>query len=227
MRQGKPLLVRGLATGVMALGLMGATALPVMAQELCRNQPVLAAVDGNGDGFASVGEIRAVAPDNAELQAAADRLEGEGYSGIRYTGCDGSGDGGTGTGDDGGQATGDDGGQATGDGGAATGGEATGDDGAAASGDGGAATGGEATGDGAAADATTSGDSSTSSAGGAETGDDTTASVGNAVISDLPSVGQGTSAVDGWNATMVTLALGAAGIMALGAAVALRRNSLT
>jgi hypothetical protein len=215
MRQRTPLLVRGLATGLMAIGLVGATALPVAAEEICQDQPVLAAVDGNGDGVASVGEIRSVAPDNAELQAAADQLDARGVTGIRYTGCDGgAGDGGAGGADDGGTGAGgaDDGG--AGDGGAADG---------TASGDG-----AEASGSGSGTDSATTDDGSTGtsagSADGAETGDGTTGSA-DVSISGLPSTGQGASA-SGWDATKVMLILSAASIMALGAAVTLRKRSM-
>jgi hypothetical protein len=232
MRQRTPLLVRGLATGLMAIGLVGATALPVAAEEICQDQPVLAAVDGNGDGVASVGEIRSVAPDNAELQAAADQLEARGVTGIRYTGCDDSGgDGGTGTGDGGAGAGTGDGGTGTGDGGSGTG---TGD-GGAGTGDGGAVDGtasgdgAEASGSGSGTDSATTGDGSTgtsaSSADRAETGDGTTGSADAVSISGLPSTGQGASA-SGWDATMVMLILSAASVTALGAAVTLRKRSL-
>jgi len=67
---------------------MGTTVVPTAAQEICQEEPTLALADGNKDGVASVEEILALAPDNAQLQAAADQLEAAGITGIRYTGCD-------------------------------------------------------------------------------------------------------------------------------------------
>lgn len=93
MQQRTPLLVRRLAMGLMILSLASATAVAAVAEEVCRAEPAVAVADDNGDGVASIDEIRAFAPDNAELQRAADQLEAEGVSGIRYTGCDESGSG--------------------------------------------------------------------------------------------------------------------------------------
>lgn len=200
MHKRTPLLIRGLATGVMAIGLLGATVLPVAAQEICREEPFLAAVDGNGDGVVSTAEIRSVHPDNARLQELAGQLEAAGVTGIRYTGCDD----GTGNGSGSGTGTGN-GADASGSG---TNGSATGDGGATS------------------ANATGAGGSTGTSASGAG-GGDTTESTDDVVITDMPSVGQGASTVSGWDATMVTLIVGAASIMTLGAALTLRRRSLT
>ncbi|HYH11293.1 MAG TPA: hypothetical protein VD789_02970, partial [Thermomicrobiales bacterium] len=99
-----------------AIGLIG-MAPNASAQTVCSEAPFLAAVDSNGDGIASIDEIRSVAPDNTELQGAADSLAGAGYSGIQYQGCGE-------TGGDGG-STGGDGGSTGGDGGETGGGEGT------------------------------------------------------------------------------------------------------
>ncbi len=196
MRTRAALLIRGLATGVMALGLMSTMTLPAVAQEICREEPLLAAADSNGDGVASTEEIRSINPNNARLQELAGQLEAAGVTGIRYTGCDGgTGDAGTGTGN---------GADASGSG---TNGSATGDGGATS------------------ANATGAGGSTGTSASGAG-GGDTTESTDDVVITDMPSVGQGASTVSGWDATMVTLIVGAASIMTLGAALTLRRRSL-
>lgn len=118
-----------------AVGLIG-MAPNASAQTVCSEAPFLAAVDSNGDGIASIDEIRAVAPDNAELQGAADSLAGAGYSGIQYQGCGETGGGTTGggggtTGGDEGTSGGDEGvtGGAEGAGAGETEGEGTRSDG--------------------------------------------------------------------------------------------------
>ena len=110
------------AACALVLAFMGAMSTSTAAQTLCTNNSALAAVDTNGDGIATAGEMSALAPDNAELQAAVGQLQAQGYSGIQYTGCT-PGDGGTGTGDGG---TGDGGGTGT-SGGTGDGGTETGD----------------------------------------------------------------------------------------------------
>lgn len=111
------------AACALMLALMGAMFSSTAAQTLCTNNSSLAMVDTNGDGIATAGEISALAPDNAELQAAVGQLQAQGYSGIQYTGCTPD-DGGTGTGGE--TGTGDGGGTGTsggtGDGGTETGG---------------------------------------------------------------------------------------------------------
>ena len=82
--------VRGLVLCLMALGLMGTMTLPAAAQtprEICREAPVLAAVDRNGDEVATPTEIRNFAPGNTRLNELAGQLEAGGITGIRYTGC--------------------------------------------------------------------------------------------------------------------------------------------
>ncbi len=79
------------------LMLMGALESTAAAQSIkCSVAPALGLFDGNGDGILTVGEIRAAAPDNAELQGVASQLEAKGISGVQYVGCDGAGNG-TGT----------------------------------------------------------------------------------------------------------------------------------
>ena len=77
-----------LMAAVLCVGAVGTSELPVAAQEVCREEPALVLVDTNKDGVASVDEIRALAPGNVDLEAAADQLEAEGITGIRYTGCE-------------------------------------------------------------------------------------------------------------------------------------------
>lgn len=78
----------GLMAVVLWLGALGTMALPVAAEEVCREVPALAMVDTNTDGVASVEEIRAVAPDNARLQDLTAQLEAGGVTGIRYADCE-------------------------------------------------------------------------------------------------------------------------------------------
>lgn len=124
------------------VGLLG-MAPDASAQTVCSEAPFLAAVDSNGDGVASLDEIRAVAPDNAELQSAADALAGAGYSGIQYQGCGSSGGDGGSTGGDGG-STGGDGGTTGGGEGVTGGSEGAGTD--QTGGEGTTQTGGDGTG---------------------------------------------------------------------------------
>ena len=91
------------AACAVVMAMMGLASSPAAAQTLCTNEPMLGMVDSNGDGIASVGEIRALAPNNADLQAAANQLEASGYTGIAYGGgCDNGGGSGSGSGNTGG-----------------------------------------------------------------------------------------------------------------------------
>lgn len=175
MRNTTPLLARGLATGLMALALFGATVLPAEAGEYCKIEPRLEAVDSNGDGVASLAEIRAVAPDNTELQDQVDKLASADITGIRYVDCEASSSGTT------------------------AGGSGSGTPSASGSG------------------------SSSNSSGDGDGSD-------KVLISVLPSTGQGASTVsDGdavHDAVMVSLILGATGLMTLGAVWTARRRWL-
>lgn len=73
---------------VIVIGLVSATISIAAVQSVhCFEEPMLAVVDGDGDGIASTNEIRSFALDNADLQASADQLEAEGVIGIRYADC--------------------------------------------------------------------------------------------------------------------------------------------
>ncbi len=214
-------MLRGLIPCLMAVGLMGAMTLPAAAEVVCRESALLGGFDGDGNGVVSIGEIRTADPSNARLQEIAGELEAEGIEGIRYAGCTGTGDGGSGTGDGG---TGD-GGTGTGNGGSGNGGSGTGD---GDTGNGGGGTGnsgngsGTASGTGDGGTGTASGDDGSS--GGTDngnTGDDGTAGWSDAaddlVITVLPNTGDGSSIAQSGAVAEVMVAMSAAGIAALGA----------
>lgn len=53
----------------------------------CVEQPGFQVFDTDGDGVLSIAELKAAAPDNAQLQQVAGALEDAGVPGLRYTGC--------------------------------------------------------------------------------------------------------------------------------------------
>jgi len=185
------------------IGMMGALAPTTAAQTICRNEPTLGLVDSDGDGVATTGEIRALAPDNAELQSVAGQLEAQGITGIQYSGCtEGENGGGNGDGNGGGADNSGDSGDDTGTG-TEGGGDGTGSDDASGdgSGNGGAegGTGGNSGQGGNAGDGTGSGGSS---------------------VTGVPNTGSGSTIESGQ--PMLVVAFGAVAALALAASLLLR-----
>jgi len=199
--------------------LLGPLAGGAAAQSVaCAEQPALGVFDGNGDGVLTVGEIRAAAPDNAQLQGIASQLEAKGISGIQYAGCNGSGNGATtaGNGSNAGTTTTTAGASSNGVT-TAAGGSTTGATAGGGSGNGTSTTSagtGSSTGNGTATSGATGA--------GTTTGNGTSTTIpGTSIhISSLPNTGHGQLSEQG-NSTLMLL-LAAAGILALGGAVASR-----